>query len=340
MKAAYLVKPNHIEIRNVEKPEPSYGEVRVKIGKVGICGSDVHLFLGHRPLNYPVIIGHEGIGIIDKIGDGVNHRTLGERVAIEPNIPCQQCNYCLSGRGNICIKKRVPGVNESGCFAEYICLPEAFCWQLPQEISDDDAVAIEPMAVAYHSLFSSQAKVGDTIAIIGLGAIGLLLSHLALSLGYKVLVTELNVNKLQIAAGMGAVPAVVSGSADDQVRQLSRLWLDHDVSAIFECAGSAFTVSLATGAAPRGSDVVLVGLSADEATFVPLKIAREGINIVPSIIYDHPFDYRRVIQLIKARIIRPGLIISKNMPLDEIQSAIQLASAGNESKIVIHTNGD
>ena len=112
MKAAFLVKPNHIEIRNVEKPEPAFGEVRVRIGKVGICGSDVHLYLGHRQLNYPTIIGHEGIGIIDKIGDGVSHRTLGERVAIEPNIPCQRCNYCLSGRGNICIKKRVPGVNE------------------------------------------------------------------------------------------------------------------------------------------------------------------------------------------------------------------------------------
>lgn len=336
MKAAFLVKPNHIEIRNIEKPEPAFGEVRVRIGKVGICGSDVHLYLGHRQLNYPIIIGHEGIGIIDKIGDGVSHRTLGERVAIEPNIPCQRCNYCLSGRGNICIKKRVPGVNEPGCFAEYICLPEAFCWQLPVEISDDDAVTIEPMAVAYHSLFSSHAKVGDTIAIIGLGAIGLLLSHLALSLGYKVLVTELNVNKLKMATDMGAIPAVVSGGSEDQVRQLSGQWLDHDVSAIFECAGSAFTASLVTNAAPRGSDIVLVGLSAEEATFMPLKIAREGINIVPSIIYDHPFDYRRVIQLIKAGVIRPGLIISNNMALDEIQSAIQLASEGNESKIVIH----
>lgn len=338
MKAAFLVKPNHIEIRDVEVPEPALGEVRIKLSDTGICGSDVHLFLGHRTVNYPIIIGHEGFGTIDKLGEGVKHRSPGERVVIEPNIPCRKCKHCVAGRGNICINKRVLGVNESGCFAEYVCLPEEFCWHLPPEISDGDAVTIEPMAVAYHSLFSSAAKVGDTIAVIGLGAIGLLLSHLALSLGYKVFVTEINAEKVNMALAMGAISAGVSGTLEEQTRRLSSLWLDNDVAAVFECAGSAFTASLATGAAPRGSEVVLVGLSGDEATFRPLRIAREGISIVPSIIYDHPGDYRRVIQLIKSKIVSPGRIISRNMSLDEIQSALRVAAVGNDSKIVIQLN--
>jgi L-iditol 2-dehydrogenase len=335
MKSAFLTKPNAILIRNVEIPEPKFGEVRIKISKIGICGSDVHLYLGHRLLDKPSIIGHEGLGIIDKIGEGVNDRNLGERVVIEPNIPCRKCKYCMSGRGNICINKRVIGVNEAGCFAEYICLPQEFCWQISDDISDEDAVCIEPMTVAYHSLFSSKAKSGDTIAVIGLGAIGLLVTHLALSLGYKVFVTEINEAKLKMAEKMGAIPASVQGDLDAQSSELNKIWEENNVSAIFECAGSAFTASLVTAAAPRGSEIVLVGLSEKLATFRPLKIAREGITIVPSIIYDHPFDFKRVIQLIHLKIIRPSFIISSYTNLDNIQSALELAAKGDESKIVV-----
>jgi L-iditol 2-dehydrogenase len=335
MKAAFLNKPLEIAIKEINIPDPKSGEVRIKLNKIGICGSDVHLFLGHRLLNNPTIIGHEGLGIIDKIGEGVENRNIGERIVIEPNIPCRKCNYCMSGRGNICSNKRVIGVNEAGCFAEYICLPQEFCWKIPNDISDADAVTIEPMAVAYHSLFSSKAQSGDTIAVIGLGAIGLLLTHLALSLGYRVFVSEINEKKLKMAEKMGAIPVLPIDDIASQNSELAKIWLKNNVCAVFECAGSALTASLATAAAPRGSEIVLVGLSEKNATFQPLKIAREGINIVPSIIYDHPFDFKRVIQLIQAKIIRPNFIISQTMPLSEIQSALELASKGDESKIVI-----
>ena len=151
MKVAFLEKPLEINIKDIEKPEPKSGEIRIKLLKTGICGSDVHVFLGHRLLAKPTIIGHEGLGIIDKIGEGVANRSIGERVVVEPNIPCRKCKYCLSGRGNICINKRVVGINEAGCFAEYICLPQEYCWAIPDDISDDDAVTIEPMAVACRS---------------------------------------------------------------------------------------------------------------------------------------------------------------------------------------------
>ncbi len=335
MQAAFLSKPFEIEVKSFEIPEPKQGEVRVKLQKVGICGSDVHIFMGHRHLPKPNIIGHEGLGVIDRIGEGAEHRNIGERVIIEPNIPCLKCKYCRSGNGKICINKRVIGVNEAGCFAEYICLPEEYCWKIPDKISDLDAVTIEPMTVAYHALFATKTQSGDTIAVIGLGAIGLLLTHLALKLGYKVFVTEINESKLKIAEEMGAIRATATGDLDAQSAELAQIWLQNDVSAVFECAGSDFTATLATAAAPRGSEIILVGLSEKKATFQPLKITREGINIISSIIYDHPFDFKRVIQLIQSKIIQPSFIISKFMPLNQIESALKLASEGNESKIVI-----
>ena len=344
MKAAFLSKPNQIEIKKVNIPEPKAGEVRVKLKIIGICGSDVHLFLGHRLLDNPNIIGHEGLGYIDKIGEGVEGREIGERVVIEPNIPCRKCAYCLSGRGNICIHKRVVGVNEAGCFADYITLPSEFCWKVSDTISDADAVTIEPAAVGLHALLTSKAKPGDTIAVVGLGAIGLLLTHLALSLGYKVFVTEINEAKAKMATNLGAIRVNVSTSnsantegvtIDEQSVGLNQNWEQNEVVAIFECAGSAHTASLVTAAAPRGSEIVLVGLSGNLATFKPLKIAREGITIVPSIIYDHPFDFKRTIQLIASETIQPGFIISRYMALTDIQSALETAAKGDDSKIVI-----
>jgi L-iditol 2-dehydrogenase len=337
MRSAFLNKPNEILLKDIEIPEPMFGEVRVRLSKVGICGSDVHLFLGHRLLANPTIIGHESLGFIDKIGEGVSNRGVGEKVAIEPNIPCRKCNYCMSGRGNICTNKRVIGLTEAGCFAEYVTIPAEFAWKISDEISDEDAVVLEPTAVAVHALFSTKTKPGDAIAVIGLGAIGLLLTHLALSLGYQVFVSELNATKVKMATEMGASPLTPNeGTFDAQAKFLEENWVNNNVSAVFECAGSAHTASLATAAAPRGSEIVLVGLSGNLATFTPLKIAREGIHIVPSIIYDHPFDFARTLQLIRSKIIRPSFIISSYASLENLQNALELAATGNESKIIVN----
>ena len=335
MLAAFLNAPKEILLKEIPLPQPSFGEVRIKLDKVGICGSDVHLFLGHRRIHDPGIIGHEGLGYIDQLGEGVTDKKVGDRVVIEPNFPCRKCRYCLSGRGNICINKGVLGINEAGCFAEYIVIPADFAWKVPSEISDEDAVVIEPTAVAYHALFASKAQPGDTIAIIGLGAIGMLLAYLALRLGYKVVVTEINTRKLSMATSMGAIAATAGGDLDEQAQTLASVWQEEEVCAVFECAGSNFTASLATAAAPRGTEVVLVGLSEKNATFQPLKMTREGISLVPSIIYHHPDDFRRVIRLIQTKTIEPHFVISSYESLKDLQVALERAAEGQESKIVI-----
>ncbi len=333
MNAVFLEKPRQLVARDIPMPEPMPGEIRVRLLNVGICGSDVHLFLGHRPLNRPTVIGHEGYGVVDKLGEGVADRSLGERVVIEPNIPCGRCRFCRCGRGNICPNKRVIGLTENGCFAEYICVPAAFGWPVPDDVSAQDAVCVEPMAVSVHALSASSARPGDTIAIVGLGAIGLLLNHLALRLGYRVLVSELNEAKRQKAVDEGAI------AAQGDAPTLNAIWEAHEVVAVFECAGSAGTASLVTAAAPRGSEIVLVGLSEQAATFTPLRIAREGITLLPSLIYQHPTDFRRTIDLIQRRVIRPSTIISGYYPLGQLQEAFDTAAAGTESKLIIEFSG-
>lgn len=324
MQAAMLTAPRQINITTVPVPVPRHGEVRIKMKAVGVCGSDIHLFSGHRSdLIYPKIIGHEGYGHVEMLGEGVKHLTLGDRVVIEPNYPCMACEFCLQGRGNICPNKRIVGVLEQGCFAEYAVVPEPFAWRIPEAIRDEDAVVIEPSAVALHAILTSRACPGDTIAVLGLGAIGMLVTHIALQLGYNVVATDPMPQKVTFAETLGAIIRT-----PDQ-------WESQEVVAIIECSGSADALSFAIEKAPRGSEIVVVGLSERSSSFSEFQVARRGLSLVPSMIYNHPRDFKRTIQLIASGKISPGKIISRRLSFNNVGEALAAASQGLDTKVVM-----
>ncbi|GAB2540917.1 zinc-dependent alcohol dehydrogenase [Spirosoma aerophilum] len=332
MWAGVLIAPRSIELQQRPIPEPGPGEVRIKMKTVGICGSDVSLFQGHRPdLAFPLIIGHEGIGYVDKVGIGGNGLKPGDRVVIEPNYPCGHCDYCWQGRSNICANKRIIGVLETGCFAEYAVVPAPFAWVLPDSISNDDAVVIEPTAVALHTLFSSPARPGDTIAVIGLGAIGLLVAHLAQQMGYRVLAYDRIQEKVDFAAAFGVIPI----SADTSTNAMGTFWKERGVHTVFECAGAAAALTMAVETAPRGAYVVVAGLSDKPSALTEFSMTRQGISLITSIIYQHPTDFRRTIGLIERGFIQPGRIISVRESFDNLASAMAVASSGQSAKIVM-----
>jgi 2-desacetyl-2-hydroxyethyl bacteriochlorophyllide A dehydrogenase len=332
MQAGVLTAPGVIELQQRPIPEPGPNEIRIRMKAVGICGSDVSLFQGHRPATvFPLIIGHEGLGYVDKVGEGVSQPRMGDRVIIEPNYPCGHCEYCWQGRGNICPNKRIIGVLETGCFAEYAVVPARFAWSIPDTISGEDAVVIEPTAVALHTLYSSPARPGDTIAVIGLGAIGLLVTHLAQRMGYRVLGYDRIPEKVNLAAMFGAIPIL----ADTTTAQIATIWKDARVHTVFECAGAAQAFTMAIEAAPRGAHVVVAGLSDKPSAITEFGITRQGINILTSIIYQHPIDFRRTISLIESGFLQPGRIISANEPFTNLAIAMETASTGQHAKIVL-----
>ncbi len=335
-----LTEPFTIHLGDSPVPEPRIGEVLIRLTMTGICGSDVHMFKKGNTEEGPLTIGHEGIGIIEKVGEGISSGRVGERVVIEPNIPCSNCPECRSGRGNTCRNKRIIGVREHGCFAEYIAIPDAFAHSIPENIHDIDAVVIEPAAIALAALNRSKAKPGDTIAVIGLGSIGLLLTHIALSLGYKVLVSELTESKIKVATYMGATLIHEGKSREETGEVLERVFEEEEIVTLFECAGSEKSVTMAIEASPRGCEVILLGMADSGAIFSPRLISRKGNNIIPSLVYDHPYDFKRCIRLIDYGIIKPGFIVSGFYALENLQEALAEAVTGNEIKIVISISGN
>jgi L-iditol 2-dehydrogenase len=319
MRAAYLLSPKTIAFREESAPVPGPGELRIRLQEVGICGSDVHYYGGHRPLPEPTIIGHEGWGYVDAIGEGVD-REIGERVVVDPNAPCGKCLYCQRGQATVCPNKRTIGLNAPGCFAEYVVLHAEFAHALPENISKEDAVTIEPTAVAYHALKMANVQPGDAIYVLGLGAIGMLITHLGVQRGLRVFAGDLNPILLEKAYAFGAEKGD---------------WKHEDIRVIFECTGSAAATTQLCTDAPRGSKIILLGLSEKPASFTPLDLVRRGISIEGSLIYDHPEDFQSVIRMISEGQIQPGKIISTYLPLAEVQAGLEAASQGHAGKIVI-----
>lgn len=338
MLQSLLSEASRIDFINVEIPVPRTGEVLISLGLVGVCGSDVHMFRNGHQSDEPLTIGHEGIGVITGVGMGIPEARLGERVVIEPNIPCLHCLECRKGKGNICRNKRKIGVSEHGCFAEYITLPGEFAHQLPDSITDRDAVAIEPMVVALSAIKRSNVKPGDTIAVIGLGAIGMLLTHAALAFGYRVLVSDFVDSKIKMAQEMGAKYVGDGEPGERNTGILETAFREEEVSAVFECAGTGKSASLAIKAAPRGADVIVLGLSEEAASFSPRLLSQKGNSIIPSLIYDHPVDFQRCIYLVEKGIIKPGFVVTRYYSLEELADALNEAQKGRESKIVIQVS--
>lgn len=328
MKAAFLLAPKKLEIQDTPVPRVDRDQVLIEPIRAGICGSDVSLFSGHRtPSAYPLLLGHESVGFIRAVGENATQFSVGQRVIVEPNFPCGTCSYCRSGRGNICPNKKSLGVTISGSFAEQFIAPAEFVWPVPETISNEDAVTIEPLAVSLHALWQSRAQIGDTVAVIGCGATGLLLIQASVSQGMRVFAHDKLQSKLEMAKQLGA--------HIDQGADVSSLWREADVTTVFECAGAASTVELALSAVPRGGQVVLLGLSTVQASFVPLKLVREEIRVSGSIIYDHPADFARTIRLVEQKVLSPGKIVTDTFPFAQIEQALQLAVTGEVGKVLL-----
>lgn len=328
MKAALLLEPGKIAIQDI--PEPSLGEDDVLLEPVcaGICGTDVSFYLGHREVPLPFVLGHEIMGRVSALGPGVTKLRPGQRVIVEPNYPCGTCRLCRAGRGAVCPQKKSMGVNVPGCFSQRVLAPAEFVWPLPDSVSDQDGAAIEPLAVSVRGLLQSGARAGDTVAVLGCGVVGQLLIHAAVAAGIRVIASDQYPEKQETALRLGAWVALGSKEAAD-------MWEAESVSAVFECAGSPATVELALRAAPRGSQIVLLGLPSDTVSFSPMRLVREGIQIRTSMIYDHPGDFAYVIDRVARGALQPGRVVTHTYPLERIGEAMELAAAGKAGKIHI-----
>jgi L-iditol 2-dehydrogenase len=324
MQAAILQHPRTISIEELPVPQPEATEVLVAVDGVGLCGSDVKFYTGDRALPEPMVLGHEVTGRIVAVGANVRPQRLGERIVIEPNIPCGHCISCTRGRGHICTNKQIIGQTRWGGLAEYVTVPDPFAWPIPETLALGDAATIEPTAVVIHAFSRAQVAPGETVAVIGCGGVGLLLVAIAIAHGNRVVVLEPNPARRVAALAAGAMHALETNDADE----VRSFFEEANVVAIFECAGIAATTQLCLDAAPPGSLIMLVGLSTKDVSFNPLRFVRNELQIRGAVIYEHPADFARTIELVASGKISPGSTASSPQPLESLPMLLEAMTAG------------
>ena len=199
MKTSRLHGPRNLKLEDVAEPVINNDEVLIRVRAMGICGSDLHMYTGERPLPYPRILGHEFAGDITQVGANVSHLQIGQRVTAEPNFWCGKCVYCQAGRENLCVNRVGLAVNVDGCQAEYVKVPAGFVWPLPDKMTYTQGAMVEPLMVSLHAWRRSGAKLDDIVTIIGCGTIGLMALLCAKAAGARILAVDVIPDKLELA---------------------------------------------------------------------------------------------------------------------------------------------
>jgi L-iditol 2-dehydrogenase len=241
MKAALLRGLNQFEIEEIKKPVPLDHEVLVKVKAAGICGSDIHKMQNEWKYGLPMVMGHEFAGVIEAVGSGVKQVSIGDRVAIAPLIPCHECTYCKSGKYQLCEHYTMIGSHHYGGFEEYVAVPEENVINIGEILSFEEAAMIEPLAVAAHGVMGLEPKIGDTVAVFGLGTIGILtVQWLRLTGVKKIIGIDIDPNKLAEAKKYG-VTDTINSLEEPLEKRIVELTNEMGVDIAIECAGSKIT---------------------------------------------------------------------------------------------------
>lgn len=336
MLRATLVAPEQLKLDYTEIPVPKPGEILIKIRRVGVCGSDPTIYFGRHPyVTFPVVMGHEFSGTVEKLGEGVAGPAAGTRVTVIPHLVCGRCPACQSETYNFCEKLRCTGAEADGAHVQYLCMPHEMVLPIPDSMSFDDAAMVEPACVGYHAAKRGEIRKTDKVLIIGAGPIGLFCMQSCKALGAKeVYVADVDAWRLELAKNLGA-----DGVIDVSRNPLSGKHGEFDL--FFDCVGGKGQVlNQILGMARRGTRVVVVGVL-QNGYDIPLlpDFVQHELRLSGTTMYV-PQDYREMIALMGAGKVRTAGMITQYFPLAEIETVFDLIKGKRERyfKIMLTVN--
>ncbi len=338
MKIARFTALRQIEL--VDAPEPVLqrpDDVLLQIDRVGICGSDVHYYLeghiGDQILQYPATLGHECSGTVLETGPAVHGLKAGDRVAVDPAFPCGECDQCLSGRAHTCRRLRFMGNpgEASGAVAERYVAPAACCATVPDSMSLDEAMLVEPLSIGLHAVRLSQFTAGMKIAVFGAGPIGLSVLLCAKATApCKAWVTDLLDERLAVARQCGA-DVVWSAHQSDVVAAITQAE-PQGLDIVFECSGDPACVDQGQSLLRPGGTLMMVGIPpVDSLVFDPHRMRRFELRF--QAVRRQNDCVRPVIRLIADRRLDPTPLLTHRFPLSEISAAFELVAGYRDGVI-------
>lgn len=331
MKALVYLGPGHMELRDVPEPTPGAGEARVRVSAAAICGSDLHGFRETSPRRIPpLVMGHEVVGLVDAVGDGVDPLLEGRRVMAMPVVSCGTCALCAGGRPNLCRRRRLMGMDFPGAFADAFTIGAAHLLSLPPGLPDAVGSLVEPYANSIHSVDRAVTS-GDTVLVIGAGPIGLFAVRASVRAGAdRTFVVDRLRDRLEQGREQGGEPV----HADDAATAIAEATGGNGVDVVIDAAGFPATWALAIEAVRNGGHVEAIGLGAVEGPLPYQSVVAKGISIVGSYgCLERDFE-RALEDLASGDGHVAGWITT--MPLTEGQAAFEaLVNDGRYTKVVL-----
>jgi L-iditol 2-dehydrogenase len=319
-----------LDTRPVAKPGPYDALIAVK--SVGICGSDVHYWkhgrIGPFILNSPMVLGHESSGQVVAVGEKVTHLKAGDRVTMEPGVPCRQCNSCKIGRYNLCpdvVFMATPPYD--GSLSNYIVHPADFCFKLPDHVSFDEGAMCEPLSVGVHAVSRAKVSVGQTVLITGAGPIGLMCLMAAKAAGAGItIITDIKQERLDVAKSLGATHTIDTTKVPDVVSQVVSLVGPQAVDTSIECSGATVAIHAAIKATRNGGVVVLVGMGAPEISLPLVDAAVREVDLIG--VFRYANTYPKALALIASGKVDVKSLITHHFNYKESVDAFNVARVG------------
>lgn len=330
MQAIEWIGPRQMRQAERPKPTPLPHEALLRIESVGVCGSDIHYYvdghIGDQVVTPPLILGHEYAGIVEAVGDDADASLIGKRVAVEPGIPCTQCESCRTGHYNVCREMFFPGgPGSDGALSEYYTVHAGFCHPVPEGMTADVAAMIEPLAVAIHTVELAQLKPGESAAVVGLGPIGLLVAEVLRACGAGTIYGSDLLSYRVAVAGEFGVEHAINADTLDFVAEIERFTGGRGVDVAFDCTNRSEGLGIATRATRPAGRVILTGISGAENDPLPVSVARRREL---SLHWCRRFknNYPAALRLIETGQVDVRKLITHSFPLHRTQEAFDLVA--------------
>ncbi len=338
MKAAVFYQAHQpLKVEEVKKPEIKTDEILVKVAACGVCHTDLH-YIDHGVPTFkkpPVILGHEPSGTVAEIGENVANFKIGEKVLLPAVLTCGRCDYCRTGRENICTAQEMLGNNVDGAYAEYVKAPAKDAFHLPDEIPlVEGSIIADAISTPFHAVKNRACvKPGDTVVVFGCGGIGINIVQVAKAVGGIVLAVDLLEKKLDWAKKFGADYLVNSGETDDVAKKIRKLTGGGSDFA-FEAIGNPGTIQQAFNCLRTGGRLVMVGYSPEDVSLSAARIMYREMEIMGSL-GCRPVDYPKIIELVKMGKLKVKELVTHKFKLEDINTAFEVMRKGESLRSVI-----
>lgn len=338
MRAVVIDGPGQVAVREVPPPSLGPGDVLVRVGAAGVCGTDVHIFRGEFEPRFPLIPGHEFAGVVEAVGEAVRSVRPGQAVAADPNVYCEQCHYCRQNKQNFCENWQAIGVTRAGAFAEYVAVPEPCVFPLPDGMSAAEGAFAEPLACVVYGQQRARPPLGGSVLVLGAGPIGLLHVQLARRNGAGLVVAvDVRPDRLRQALALGADHAVEAGERmEARLRQVAPRGFD----LVVEATGVPAVVEEAVRYVQNDGTLLIFGVSPNDSRIrlSPYEVYRRDLRIVGS--FSLRKTFRAALDLLAARAVAVEPLIGQRIGLDEFPAALRAMAEGRApGKILVLPNG-